>query len=1569
MHMAESLRKLHDDHNKLLEDEADVRVQLTQARTDNMKLQEIQTQNVDLSTELEKQRALVKNRSAEVEDLREKLQNIHPHSVPAEGDAERSNTSSHDPGKLLAEIARLKGEAGAQSVTAGAASKKAEVMEERVKELHEELKQTQEQVEWLEKDKATKREHIDSIRKENEEIRKRYENGLTKEQSDELEGKISRLEDKVSELEIECLRYQKLADIASDQAVSTEALLKRRNEEQKELDNILKTLRDESSSRDSDSVTIAKLQQELWHTRSGYAAFLRRFKMSQSALQRTQISLNALETAADQATSEAYKKLEDSRVREIALLRQIDRLRNAPEEHDLDSTTSKVSRAKYFQKSIRQLSDLVERAREEADKSKEQTKKAQGDIDAIKRDNKSLIRSLRDVVAVVEGKRPEELGIPMPSDDPQTNRDSFKLLQNLTRKHTDSSSTSQSANTRNKSTRHVATKIVSLHEELRSSQLAQLQYRRDLDRTRHEVKMLQQGRNEDESHIRTLEEEVVSLRSELARTEDRYRRHVIDTSEKEPQKDSEEYNKHEHSNGDSVREFKSLSKNDGVYVSKKEKDAEVSALEDQISEYESKIKSLQDSLNHSRRLGKRRKRVISFLASKIGDDVPRLKQQLKELEHPEQFGGEAEHDLSQEGMDVEDKKEVKQMQAAAKSTIAHFRQDIEKKERTIRTLEEKLQYIQQELVDERQKSGARAAQFSDTEFRESQAAIAHLREAMNKFCQKPDSAQQAHQDVWRRVDELDRSLLTKEREIDGLKKQLQQTDANLKQSEETKAAAEEDARSARDELKKLQNEVSGEKVQKTISSLREQVSNKDSKIKALQSSLLALKSEFERLEKSHASSKNIRSRSDQNQGKDSTRQKSAHDHSEEMESKEQERDCSAEKVKSLEDRLRRAKQQLELLQQNESQLQSSLAKLERQKETAEATAEEHEKSANRAWQEVKSLRRELSTCQKEMSMERARWQQAMSELVAEGLLEESRMEQSSQLDNINKLPEAVRHLKMNIEEFRRRNKILEAQNAALRSASGNGASRTQEEPKPASEHSHREQSREPESDSTRKNWQMEKKLRGKIEKISSDLNEKAKEARELQKTVNTLQKGLDNARKDNSKLEKKVSSLSKRLSEYDEGKQSLLKDIQPIGELRSQLQQAEEQISQLKLKTEGELSNEVDRLNKELKVKQEQSSHWKKKADQAEQRLEKLLRLINARFSHGPGQEPSSEEVEGTIRSLSDDAKLTLEEDLAKAEVELRRELRSSQKRLDELESTLLSRDASILELQFELAEAKQREERLNQHLKEAETICRLVEGDTESRDPLHSYRRKQQTDTKDSAPKKERQLEETISALKRVVEKQRQQLERAKQREESEQKAAERYKRECSKLQQRIQKLEEEGGTGKQEGGQSTKELHQELQNLQKTLKERDEKIRKQQRREEDLKDKLNEATQRIERLSSSRERSSIDANELYELREKINQLEEENNTLRKENEDLREELSAFDAEFFEEIEDLKYQYALSLQKCKMFDEYLHGEGKDPVRVDTVEQSHLMGSYSQAEPAVTAAFQGSGVGDPSTTR
>jgi len=51
----------------------------------------------------------------------------------------------------------------------------------------------------------------------------------------------------------------------------------------------------------------------------------------------------------------------------------------------------------------------------------------------------------------------------------------------------------------------------------------------------------------------------------------------------------------------------------------------------------------------------------------------------------------------------------------------------------------------------------------------------------------------------------------------------------------------------------------------------------------------------------------------------------------------------------------------------------------------------------------------------------------------------------------------------------------------------------------------------------------------------------------------------------------------------------------------------------------------------------------------------------------------------------------------------------------------------------------------------------------------------------------------------------------------------------------------------------------------------------------------------------------------------------------LSKENSDLRAELGAFDLEFFEELEDLKWRYQQAAIKCRAFDDWLRERGEGP--------------------------------------
>ena len=61
----------------------------------------------------------------------------------------------------------------------------------------------------------------------------------------------------------------------------------------------------------------------------------------------------------------------------------------------------------------------------------------------------------------------------------------------------------------------------------------------------------------------------------------------------------------------------------------------------------------------------------------------------------------------------------------------------------------------------------------------------------------------------------------------------------------------------------------------------------------------------------------------------------------------------------------------------------------------------------------------------------------------------------------------------------------------------------------------------------------------------------------------------------------------------------------------------------------------------------------------------------------------------------------------------------------------------------------------------------------------------------------------------------------------------------------------------------------------------------------------------------------SSSSSSSSNDLRDRVSQLERENS-------ELRSELSAFDLDFFEEIEDLKFKYAEAAKKCRAFDEYV---------------------------------------------
>lgn len=309
----------------------------------------------------------------------------------------------------------------------------------------------------------------------------------------------------------------------------------------------------------------------------------------------------------------------------------------------------------------------------------------------------------------------------------------------------------------------------------------------------------------------------------------------------------------------------------------------------------------------------------------------------------------------------------------------------------------------------------------------------------------------------------------------------------------------------------------------------------------------------------------------------------------------------------------------------------------------------------------------------------------------------------------------------------------------------------------------------------------------------------------------------------------------------------------------------------------------------------------------------------------------------------------------------LRDELRVARARRLELEAAILDRDSRLVEMKFDV-EAKSAEiERLRRRINELEAVNRAV-GLSKIDTSMFSTEER----TPGGKLKRERDLEGVVETMKKVVDKLKAENDRLRKGGTGGDRIGEiekRYqaeKKKCEKLQGDMDTLREKVRV-LEDGGQKLVQRQQQIASLRKQLKQKDDELTSrssslhqlelerddQQRVIDDLRQKL----QQLEMKLATRQLHSQPVpsnNELAELRKRLtdqaaelqlvrNQLAESRTRqggsgdaqlrqtveqLTNENKRLKNELSAFDLEFFEEIENLKYAHAEAVRKLRMYEQ-----------------------------------------------
>lgn len=474
-------------------------------------------------------------------------------------------------------------------------------------------------------------------------------------------------------------------------------------------------------------------------------------------------------------------------------------------------------------------------------------------------------------------------------------------------------------------------------------------------------------------------------------------------------------------------------------------------------------------------------------------------------------------------------------------------------------------------------------------------------------------------------------------------------------------------------------------------------------------------------------------------------------------------------------------------------------------------------------------------------------------------------------------------------------------------------------------------------------WEAEKRLRKRAETLSARLQEKREELDIALKTAEKAKTQLARCQKEKSALESKLASNGGAKSD-SKTLSKALSELQSSEEVRKKVFELERKCSEFRRIAEVEKEGDIRRLRSDKDILKTKIKGLEEDLASARRRVRQLERSVGGSVE---GKEADSAYLRSSIERFEKDEALRDELD------SLRSEYRA-------LESRLIERDNLVLELRFDTETAKAEQSGYNRRILELEASNRALAAQLGSGDVTRTSKPRQAGDRF----KRERDLEGVIDSQNRVIMKLQAENERLARKGVSTSKLQEKTK-EVRELKVIVQSLEDEkeklldrvasasearmgSARIKEQASQLRKDLKRKVEELSKLRKELDE-VRTGKSR---LQNELEQANEQIYRNRLKRESDAGKSNkaekdklvlDLADAESRVSSLEsqlenaqnelrmrerdldrigrstsstsdarlaEHNRTLREENAKLRDELSSFDMEFFEEIEDLKYNY-----------------------------------------------------------
>ena len=1603
------LDALREEHLALLRREVDARVAVLEAKEQTGLLRAVRLSNRLIQAELQTSQATSVNLSAQLE---------HQKDTTNRAMQSKNNTELSS---IISDMATFRGEAGRLEVELASATRKAEALHGELKMVTGEADATLLRLKEMEarEEQASQRE--EEARKNALAVTLRYDGGLVRDEADILKKKVEKLELQLQESEMEAKKQKEMAEIATLQAQTMGTFKSTHAEEVKEMREHCSML----ESRSDDDILIGRLQRQLMSMKSSYKAFVQKYQMLRGGMRQREMAVRLLEARVDQR-EEAVSSLQEAHRIEVGALKKA--LRNVQNTTEGDAFLSQSNAA----------SAKAKKAAEEGKKSIAPSAPmvSVGHKLILMSDKVKSLSILADG-AITKASAAEEESMVLEGQV----QDLQAELDNYSHRCRDLELSIEKGG--KAKTQSVAARLVSLSEEVRVNKLCTLQQRRQIQVLRQEKRHLQSMLQQTEADVESLEvgkvySETRGLLEDYTGDEPSMRSSNTSLAGLATDKLGANINVKIDSSLDmperenilpAVNVNKGKNKKSGLSI-KVTDSADFGPENSGVSASEllSKLEAANGELNNARRDASAHKLQSDKFRSLSDELDAALKEKDSQIAYYERMaqqeglpamnirgGASASASATNNAASTRQLQAMKQeqgkIQEAASATIQSLKSLLDEKNRLIEGYRQRMEEMQANGEGKRTRSKAdRKADelLEQLDADEKRGGSKGIAGSLGIVGIDGAGSSEANQKLLQQIEQADEILMEKDRTIGQLETKLGQqhnqreraeirVGTSLKEMEAMKAdmiTLAQQLQLSEDRLRRATGKPTSSAAntsviaaeEKKIMELTKALRGKDEKIKGYRDIIIRLKEEFIKAEEEKALANLANNTSHSTKGGMATTGASMVGGAELKALKDQ--------ISALRDGLRQAKEDLEKARKTREKLSSA----------RQAAMDE----ASRFEQQIGHSEAAAATAQNALNKTRSD-------------LEESRRKEFRLRDKLKELLETdggadkLRDLKGATERgdtLQKECEVLRAQNLALRRAAeeasqniGNvrvGAKRSVSSIDKGDSDNNRGKSSSaatagpdhqfgtgntlgdaggaPQDElraQLHSKWESEKKLQKRLAVMEKRLHEKVEETEELTQQLKRARDMAQQAIQAKEDMAKHAKNSAKNADDSDNRRggrgekkgSSNMDDVAGLEAAQAKAFELEEALNKMRRKADVEQANEIAKLRHELSVLQVRTGELEAELEESE------VRRKQAASGVGGG------------RSLRDSEDRFLREERLKDDLEV------AKRQKLQLEADMLDRDARAIEARFDLESNEADSDRLKRRVRELENAYRAAAASGGSKTSVRGVGTSGlggDKNTGGGASRREGELEGTIEAMKRVVDKLKAENDRLRKGTGGEDGKSADTSKKLAAEKKRADKLEEDFAglkaklRGHEESSQKLVQRQQQLASMRKQLKVKEDELAmikesagSSSEEVDALKRKLKTYEGRISQLESTvqqtsargnkdssnagalekevselRRRATNQATDIERLRSDLAEAQKQskgqgsgpgqtfpNRTgggggdlnapanasevkrLQGENDKLRQELAAFDMDFFEEIENLKYSHAEAMKKLRVYE------------------------------------------------